>query len=528
MNLLVNLPLTWRTALACLWALVPVTVAAQPSDLRFTQISNLSAVVDIANAGDGTGRLFLVRQSGTVYINNQGEDLMTPFLDIRNRVEDSGNEQGLLSLAFSPDYAVSGYFYVWYTGGGGGTVLSRFRVSADPNLADPNSEEILLVVPQPFSNHNGGRLQFGPDGMLYLGLGDGGGSFDPEENAQDGSTLLGKLIRLDVDPVHGNYAIPGDNPFVGNGSVRDEIWALGLRNPWRIAFDRQTGDLFIADVGQNQLEEVNVQPSTSVGGENYGWDIMEGSQCAGGGDCNQSGLTLPVTEYGHDLGCSVTGGEVYRGVAYPDMHGFYFYADYCSGRVWGLSRDGDNWISTELADTAHSITTFGLGEDGSVYMSSQFGGVFLLSDGEPVSEGFEINAGLNDAWFSPATAGQGFLIIVFPEAKLVFLAWFTYDVERPPEDVMAMLGEPGHRWLTAQGPYSGNTASLDVFVTSGGVFDSPVPAVDPPVQDGSMTITWSDCESGLVEYEITSLGLSGEIPIERIVPDNVALCQALQ
>ena len=174
-----NLPLIWRAALTCLGMLVPVTVAAQPSDLRFTQISNLSAVVDIANAGDGTGRLFLVRQSGTVYINNQGEDLMTPFLDIRNRVEDSGNEQGLLSLAFSPDYAESGYFYAWYTGGGGGTVLSRFRVSADPNLADPNSEEILLVVPQPFSNHNGGRLQFGPDGMLYLGLGDGGGSFDP-------------------------------------------------------------------------------------------------------------------------------------------------------------------------------------------------------------------------------------------------------------------------------------------------------------------------------------------------------------
>jgi glucose/arabinose dehydrogenase len=511
----------------CPWLLcVSLPGFAEDPDLRLTKISDIRGVVDIANAGDGSGRLFLVRQSGTIYIN--GEDPASPFLSIQNRVRDTGNEQGLLSVAFAPDFAASGYFYVWYTGGGGGMVLSRFRVSDDPNVADPDSEQILLLVPQPFENHNGGRLQFGPDGMLYLGLGDGGGSFDPDDNAQDGSTLLGKLIRLDVDPRNGSYAIPPDNPFVGNASVLDEIWALGLRNPWRIAFDPLTGDLFIADVGQNRLEEVNFQPSTSSGGENYGWDIMEASQCLGGGSCEQSGLALPVAEYDHDLGCSITGGEVYRGSAYPNMVGLYFYGDYCSGRIWGLSREGDTWNTALLADTPHNILTFGLGEDGSVYLASQAGGVFLLSDGEPVAEGFGINPGLNDAWYNPQTNGQGFLVTVFPEARVLFLAWFTYDVERPAAEVTAVLGDPGHRWLTAQGTYEGASASLDIQVSSGGIFDSPLPAVGPPVKDGSMLITWRDCEAALVSYDIPSLGIAGDIPIERIVADNVALCEALQ
>lgn len=511
----------------CPWLLcVSLPGFAEDPDLRLTKISDIRGVVDIANAGDGSGRLFLVQQSGAIYI--KGKDPASPFLSIQNRVRDTGNEQGLLSVAFAPDYAASGFFYVWYTSVGGGMVLSRFRVTEDPGIADPDSEQIVLIVPQPFENHNGGRLQFGPDGMLYLGLGDGGGSFDPDDNAQDGSTLLGKLIRIDVAPEHGAYAIPPDNPFVGNASVLDEVWALGLRNPWRMAFDRATGDLFIADVGQNRLEEVNFQPSTSAGGENYGWDVMEGSQCAGGGSCNPSGLTLPVAEYDHDLGCSITGGEVYRGSAYPGMAGVYFYGDYCSGRIWGLSREGDGWISTLLADTPHNILTFGLGEDGNVYMASQGGGIFLLSDGEPVVEGFEINPGLNDAWYNPLTAGQGLLVTVFPETRVLFLAWFTYDVERPAPDVTAVLGDPGHRWLTAQGSYEGDTAVLDIQVSSGGVFDSALPQVAPPVQDGTMVITWSDCESAQVSYEIESLGISGQIPIERIVPDNVALCEALQ
>jgi len=502
---------------------------AEDPQLQFTRVSTRTGVVDIAHAGDGSGRLFLVQQTGTIMINRDGEDLQTPFLNMGSRVETGGNEQGLLSMAFAPDYAESGHFYVWYTGIGGGMVLARYRVSqADPNVADPNSHQLVLTVPQPFDNHNGGRLQFGPDGMLYLGLGDGGGAFDPDGNGQDGSTLLGKLIRIDVDPAHGTYAVPADNPFLGNGSVRDEIWALGLRNPWRIAFDPSAGDLYIADVGQNQREEVNFQPASSPGGENYGWDTMEGSQCTGGGNCDPGGLTLPVAEYSHDFGCSITGGEVYRGSAYPGMQGMYFYGDYCSGRLWGLRREQGSWVSTELADTAWFILTFGRGEDGSVYVSSQADGIYLISDGEPVGETFSINPGLSDAWYNPATDGQGFFITVLPDTGIVFLAWFTYDVERPPQDVTAILGEPGHRWLTAQGPFSGDTANLDIYVSSGGVFDAADPPVGPPAQDGRITIEWADCNSALLSYEITSPGRQGQIPLQRVVTDNVALCESLQ
>lgn len=517
--------------LAVFISLFVLPALADDPDIRLTQVSGMNNVVDIANAGDGSNRLFLVRQPGTIYIlDSQGELLQPPFLDIRNRVEDAANEQGLLSLAFAPDYAESGYFYVWYTGSGGGTVLARFQVSEDPNVADPDSFQLVLNVAQPFDNHNGGRLQFGPDGMLYLGLGDGGGSFDPNDAAQDGTTLLGKLIRIDVDPAHGTYAVPPDNPFVGNPDVLDEIWATGLRNPWRISFDRGTGDLFIADVGQNQLEEINFQAARSAGGDNYGWDIMEGSQCTGGGGgCNQSGLTLPVAEYDHDLGCSVTGGEVYRGQAYPEIVGMYFFGDYCTGRLWGLKQEGEQWVMTEFLNTNYRFLTFGVGEDGSVYAAGQAGGIFLLSDGEVKSEeGFTINAGLNDAWYNPATAGQGFLIAVFPGIKQMFVAWFTYDAVRPPVEVTAQLGEPGHRWLTAQGPYEGNTANLTIFVTKGGVFDAPEPnSTTDPDGDGTMTIEFADCTEGLVTYEIESLSILGEIPVQRIVIDNVSLCEAL-
>ena len=505
--------------------LFSVDILAEDPQLQFTKISGRTEIVDIANAGDGSGRLFLVEQSGRIFIHKDGEDLETPFLNITSKVM-AGGEQGLLSLAFAPDFKTSGYFYVWYTENGGGMILSRFKVSDDPDIADPANQDIILMVAQPFANHNGGRLRFGPDGMLYLGLGDGGGSNDPDENGQDGNTLLGKLIRIDVDPAHGTYAIPGDNPFAGSGSVRNEIWALGLRNPWRISFDRGTGDLFIADVGQNKLEEVNFQPASSTGGENYGWSIMEGSQCVEGG-CNEAGLTLPVTEYDHGDGCSITGGEVYRGNAYPNLVGMYLYGDFCSGNIWGLFWNGSQWSNQLLADTSYSITTFGLAEDGSVYVVHQNDGVYLISDGDVVPEKLQINAGLNDAWINPDTDGQGFLITVFGESGVMFLTWFTYDVERPPEDVTALLGEPGHRWLTAQGEFSGDTATLDIYVSSGGVFDSGVPAV-VRVKDGTMTIKWANCNAAIVTYHIPSLGLMGEIPIERIVLDNVKLCEILQ
>ena len=508
----------------------PARVMGENPQLTFTRIASRTNVVDIANAGDGSGRLFLVEQPGRIFIVDDGEELETPFLDIRDRVTSNGNEQGLLSVAFAPDYKTSGHFYAWYTAGGGDTVLSRFKVSNNPDIADPGSEQQVLKVEQPFGNHNGGRLRFGPDGMLYLGLGDGGGAFDPEGAGQDGGTLLAKLIRIDVDPSQGTYAIPADNPFTNNPAIEDEIWALGLRNPWRISFDGVTGDLYIADVGQNVWEEINVQAASSPGGENYGWSVMEGSECTGGGNaCDKAGLTLPVSQYSHAGGnCSVTGGEVYRGQAYPNMHGMYFFGDYCTGNVWGLMRDGNNWVTSSLADTPYRISTFGLGEDGSLYLSGIGDGIYLVSDGDVVPEGISINPGMNDAWFYPATDGQGMLVSVFDGTDVMFVAWFTYDVERPPEDAMAMLGEPGHRWLTAQGTFEGNTATLEISQTVGGVFDSSNPAPSDAEKIGTMTIKWSSCSAALVTYAIDSPPLSGEFPIQRVVPNNVPLCEAMQ
>lgn len=501
--------------------------AADP-ELEFTQISEHQNVVDIANAGDGSGRLFLVKRTGQVYIVNENIELETPFLDLSGRVVSNEREQGLLSLAFAPDYSTSGYFYVWYTGAGGGTVLSRVKVSGDPDMADAASEQVVLSVAQPDTNHNGGRVRFGPDGMLYLGLGDGGGAFDPLGVAQDGDSLLGKLIRIDVNTTNGSYAVPADNPYVGNAGFKDEIWASGLRNPWRISFDSTTGDLYIGDVGQNQWEEIDFQPANSSGGENYGWSLMEGTECTGGGNsCDQSGLAFPVAQYGHENGnCSVTGGEVYRGQSYPNMYGKYIFADHCSGRFWSLSKAGNNWTTVLLTDTAHRVSSFGLGEDGSLYMSSLAGGVFLISDGEVVPESISINSGMNDAWFNPATVGQGLLITVFEGTDVMFAAWFTYDVERPPADVTAVLGDPGHRWLTAQGTFLGNTAILEIHQSVGGVFDASVPKPSIAEKIGEMTIEWSDCNAAVVSYTIDSSGLAGEFPIQRVVPDNVILCEA--
>lgn len=498
---------------------------AEDPQLEFTQVSDLSGIVDITNAGDYSQRVFLVEQTGRIFVLKDGQTLVDPFLDIRSRVM-SGGERGLLSLAFAPDYKSSGYFYVWYTQNGGDTVLSRFRVGDDPDIADMNSEEKLLTVAQPFANHNGGRLQFGPDGMLYLGLGDGGSANDPGQRAQDGSTLLGKLIRIDVDPANGTFVIPADNPFVGDAGVRDEIWAVGLRNPWKISFDPKTGDLYIADVGQSALEEVNFQAANSAGGENYGWDIMEGGQCVVA-NCDQSGLTMPVTEYTHADGCSITGGEVYRGQAYPNLNGSYLFGDFCSGKIWGLHKDGDDWVTKQLADTAFAITTFGVAEDRSIFLANQAGGIYLVSDGAVKPEVLSINLGFNDAWYNPATNGQGFFITVFPDLGVVSVAWFTYDTELPPEDATANLGNAGQRWMTAQGAYSGNQAVLDIYQAEGGIFDMSAPAPEL-VKDGTIILEFTSCNSGTVTYNIPSIGREGVIPIERVAVDNVGQCESLQ
>ncbi|MEW6683412.1 MAG: PQQ-dependent sugar dehydrogenase [Nitrospirota bacterium] len=324
-------------------------------------------------------RLFIVEQPGRIRIVENGALLPTSFLDLVGQIS-SGGERGLLGLAFHPSYAANGFFYVYYTAPNGDITVERYTVSADPNLANEGSAHLILSVAHSTqTNHNGGMLAFGTDGKLYIGTGDGGGGGDPDENGQNPNTLLGKLLRLDVD-AGDPYAIPPDNPFVGTPGARGEIWALGLRNPWRWAFDRTAGRLYIADVGQSAWEEVNVVSATTAGA-NYGWDIMEGFHCyEPSSGCDQSGLTLPVIEYGHAEGCSITGGFVYRGAAIPSLQGTYFYADYCDG--WVRSFRYANGAATEQREWAFgslgSILSFGEGADGELYILSANGTVYQI------------------------------------------------------------------------------------------------------------------------------------------------------
>lgn len=295
-----------------------------------------------------------------------GAVLAVPFLNITGKVQSRGGEQGLFSIAFPPGYATKSYFYVNYTdrSGVGNTAVARYPLSQNPDVANAAGEAVLLSVTQPFTNHNGGQLAFGPDGFLYVGMGDGGSSGDPMRNGQTVTALLGKLLRIDVESGVVPYAVPIGNPFA------TEVWAYGLRNPWRFSFDRATGDLYIADVGQNQYEEVNVQPATSKGGENYGWNIMEGLHCFADAGCSQAGLTLPVAEYDHSNGdCSITGGFVYRGLQFPTLQGIYFYGDLCSGRIWGLRRSDTGWESSILLESQLQISSFGEDEAGNVYVA---------------------------------------------------------------------------------------------------------------------------------------------------------------
>lgn len=288
-----------------------------------------------------------------------------------------------ISVAFPPGFAAKQYFYVNDTNTSGNTVISRFSVSTNPDLANPNSEVTNLTVNQPEANHNGGHILFGPDGYLYVGMGDGGGGGNPSGNAQNPATLLGKILRIDVESGTTPYQIPSTNPYRGNSAYRGEIWALGMRNPWRLGFDKQTRDLYIADVGQNAYEEINYQPVGSRGGENYGWNRMEGAHCYNSTTCNQSGLTLPVTEYRTHVNgtCSVTGGTVYRGLSHPQLQGIYIYGDFCGGQLWGLRKVGSTWETRLLLDTPYSITSFGEDEAGNLYLVDYSGGIYLLKAG---------------------------------------------------------------------------------------------------------------------------------------------------
>ena len=329
-------------------------------------VTGLAAPVAITHAGDS--RLFITLQRGQIVIHDGTSVLPTPFLDIRSIVLCCG-ERGLLSVAFDPRYPENGRFFVYYTDREGDLVIARYNVTADRDRADPNSGVILLEIPhRQFSNHNGGQLAFGPDGYLYAGPGDGGSGGDPNNNAQNLNSLLGKLLRIDVS------------------SDRAEIWASGLRNPWRFSFDRATGDLWIADVGQGNWEEINFQSATSRGGENYGWRRMEGTHCFNPtSGCAQPGMVLPVIEYDHRAGaCSVTGGYRYRGTRNFRLRGMYIYGDYCNGVIWGAVQNADGtWSSRQLFDAPFNISSFGEDQNGEIYVAAHSGTIYHLVDTAP-------------------------------------------------------------------------------------------------------------------------------------------------
>lgn len=345
-------------------------------------LQGLREPVFITHAGDGSGSLYVVEKAGVVRMAVNGALRPTPFLDITALVRSAESERGLLGLAFHPNYRVNRFFYVNYTDHNGNSVIARYTARSDGSVADPSTAKVILAYDQPFPNHNGGMLLFGPDGKLWIGTGDGGSAGDPRGNGQNRQALLGKMLRIDVD--RGDpYGVPSDNPFVKDPdpSARAEVWAIGLRNPWRYSFDRATGDLYIADVGQNAWEEVDVVMAGSNGGLNFGWNRMEGAHCfAPRTNCDSTGLEIPVAEYSHERSnCSITGGYVYRGKAYPQMVGVYFYGDYCSGRIWGLKRRPDgSWANAELAASNLEITSFGEDEDGEVYLTAVNGNVYRL------------------------------------------------------------------------------------------------------------------------------------------------------
>lgn len=345
----------------------PIAVAFQPV------VSGLASPLFVTHAADGSGRLFIVEQGGRVRIAVAGTLPAQPFVDISALLGSTGGEQGLLGMAFHPNYRQNGRFFLAYTGAAtsgtvGDNVVAEFRVTADPNRADP-TPRVLLAIPDRFTNHNGGMLTFGPDGYLYIATGDGGSGGDPDNNAQNLGSLLGKMLRLDVNGAQ-PYAVPPSNPFIKTPGARPEIWAVGLRNPFRFSFDRATGDLWIGDVGQGAREEIDFQPAGSAGGQNYGWNRMEGTLCYPSGlPCALPGLTLPVAEYGHDLGCSVIGGYVYRGSASPVLRGQYVYGDTCSGRVWVLVREGSAFRAAQAGTAPALISSFGEDEAGEMYLT---------------------------------------------------------------------------------------------------------------------------------------------------------------
>ncbi len=392
--------------------------ASIPPNLKLTPVlSGLTQPIFATHAGDGSGRLFIAQRTGEILIWDGTTLNATPFLDVSDIIKTTSGEQGLLGLAFDPDYSNNGYFYIVYTDQSsvGDDVLARYEVSSgDPDVADDTSAQILLTVSQPETNHNGGMIAFGPDGYLYFALGDGGGGGDNHGtigNGQDTTTLLGKILRLDVSTVP--YTVPATNPFFSsaNPSIKKEIWAYGLRNPWRFSFDSDTGDLYIGDVGQNEQEEIDYQPAAFPGGANYGWRIREGNLChnPSSGCVSPSGYVAPATVYSHSLGCSVTGGYVYRGAAFPGLVGVYLFGDFCTGNLWGLYKNASNqWVKTLMKDTGYNISSFAEDGQGELYILNYGGQLIHITQSPIVTATFTSDSALDgNIVETNETSGQG-------------------------------------------------------------------------------------------------------------------------
>jgi len=370
-----------------------------PANITFEEVaSGLTDPLFITHAGDGSGRIFIAQRGGKIMIYKNGAVNNSPFLDVGSLITTNGGEQGLLGLAFDPNYTTNGRFFITYTDASDGAVkLARYSVSGgDADIADPGGT-VVLTISEPYENHNGGMLAFGPDGYLYLGVGDGGSGGDPQNNGQNKNTLLGKILRLDVSGP--SYTIPPTNPFVAQSNVKKEIWAYGMRNPWRFSFDSANGDLYIGDVGQDREEEIDYQPASSLGGENYGWRVLEGNLCYPSGSCNPpSNYAAPVSTYDHGSsdsnGCSVTGGYIYRGSQFPGLVGIYLYGDYCRGKVWGLYESSpDHWTSKLIADTNYSISSFGEDETGEIYLADYGSGtIYRVIEAPLITETFTSTA----------------------------------------------------------------------------------------------------------------------------------------
>lgn len=525
--------------------------AADPPPVRLHRVAaGFQSPLDLRF--DASGRMFVVEQRGLIRIVKNGAVLDQPFLDWRSQVSCCG-EQGLLGLALSPRFETNRAFYINYTDTRGETVISRLRASeSNPDVADRASEQVVLRVPQPASNHNGGNLMFGPDGYLYIGLGDGGGAGDPQNNGQRNDALLGKMLRIDVEGGQATYAVPADNPFINSAGYRPEIWATGLRNPWKYSFDRETKDLWIGDVGQNRAEEVNFQPSLSRGGENYGWRRMEGLQCfPATSACDRAGLTLPILEYARSQGQSITGGYVYRGSRYPALRGFYLYSDFGSGNLWGVQRDGTAWDNRLLLATQRSVSTFGEDTGGELYLASYgTGEIYLIAAGAPVTSA---NGVVNAASYAPGLSpgslgtifGQGITSLpgiinpaLFPLRTDV--AGTSVTLNNIPAPILAVASVNGQEQINFQVPYElAGAGSATLIVTANGQSSAPVttpivnsqPEIFVITRSGQNATVWAtglgavNNAPGTGQLSVTVGGATAPVSYAGLAPNFAGLYQ---